>query len=60
MKKVTALRAIRLKCLDCCCGSAKEVRLCEAKTCPLYPYKNGHKPKKGTEEYNFIAEGSLK
>lgn len=33
--------------------------MCDVKTCPLYPYKSGHKPKKGTEEYNFITEPSL-
>lgn len=54
MKKITPIRAIRKKCLDCCCGSPAEVRLCEIKDCPLYPYKSGHKPKKGTEEYNMI------
>lgn len=29
------------------------------KTCPLYPYKSGHKPRKGTEEYSFITEPNL-
>jgi len=59
LKKFTPMRAIRAKCLDCCCGSSHEVKMCDVKTCPLYPYKSGHKPKKGTEEYNFIAEPSL-
>ena len=59
LKKLTPIRAIRKKCLDCCCDSAVEVRLCELKTCPLYPYKNGHKPKEGTEEYNLITNGTL-
>lgn len=59
MKKLTPMRAIRAKCLDCCCGSMTEVRLCSAKDCPLYPYKSGHKPKNGTEEYTLITEDSL-
>lgn len=59
MQKLTPMRAIRAKCLDCCCGSAYEVRMCDIKTCPLYPYKAGRKPKEGTEEYKLITEGSL-
>lgn len=59
MKKLTPIRAIRKKCLDCCNGSSQEVKLCNLKTCPLYPYKTGHKPKEGTEEYNLITNGSL-
>lgn len=59
MQKLTPMRAIRAKCLDCCCGSALEVRACTVITCPLYPYKSGHKPKKGTQEYNFITKGTL-
>lgn len=53
------MKAIRLKCLDCCNDSPYEVKRCDIKTCPLYPYKSGHKPKKDTEEYTFITEGSL-
>lgn len=45
MAKLTPMRAIRAKCLDCCCGQAIEVRLCEAKTCPLHEYRMGHRPK---------------
>lgn len=59
MSKLTPMRAIRAKCLDCCCGSYLEVKECTATTCPLYPYKSGHKPKEGTQEYNFITKGTL-
>lgn len=45
MKKLTPLRAIRKKCLDCCCGKITEVRLCEVKTCALHAYRMGHRPK---------------
>ena len=27
-ERITRKRAIRLKCLDCCCDSAHEVKLC--------------------------------
>ena len=46
----TPIKAIRAKCLDCCCGSATEVKLCPLKTCSLYPYRLGRHPKlKGKE-----------
>lgn len=30
---------IKAKCLDCCCWQRKEVELCPAPDCPLYPYR---------------------
>lgn len=39
------LKAIRAKCIDCCCGQHKEVRLCTCIDCPLYPYRFGRRPK---------------
>lgn len=44
MKKLTALRAIRLKCIDCCAGSQPEVRRCEITDCSLHGFRFGHKP----------------
>ena len=41
---MTPMKAIREKCLDCCCGSAQEVRLCPAQKCPLWPYRMGKRP----------------
>ena len=41
---MTALKAIRAKCLDCCCGSSDEVKKCPIPDCPLYPYRDGHNP----------------
>ena len=40
----TPLRAIRRRCLDCCCGSSQEVGLCPVHTCSLYPYRFGKRP----------------
>ncbi len=45
MAKLTPIKAIRAKCLDCSGGQFKEVRLCSVKSCPLYEYRNGHRPK---------------
>lgn len=43
-KKLTPIKAIREKCLDCCCGSANEVKLCTVERCALYPYRFGKNP----------------
>ena len=44
-KKIkTPMKAIRAKCLDCCCGSYSEVRHCLVKNCALYPYRMGKRP----------------
>ena len=44
MKRLTPVKAIRAKCLDCCCGQPKEVRLCVIPDCPLYNYRFGKNP----------------
>lgn len=41
---MTPLKAIRAKCLDCCCGIMSEVRQCVMKDCPLFPFRDGHNP----------------
>ena len=38
------IRVIRRHCLACCAGSAKEVELCQAEDCHLYPYRFGMRP----------------
>ena len=43
MKESTPMKAIRLKCLDCSCGSNEEVKNCFAKKCPLYQFRFGYK-----------------
>ncbi len=43
-KKTTPLKAIRLKCLDCCCNSSKEVSLCIIPECPLFQFRYGKNP----------------
>jgi hypothetical protein len=37
-------KAIRAKCLDCCCGNAAEVRKCVATDCALWPFRLGSNP----------------
>lgn len=52
--KLTPIRAIRLKCLDCS-GTANEVKLCTCKDCALWPYRFGKRPK-GKEELEAMAK----
>lgn len=41
MKRLSPCKAMRAKCLDCCCGQIVEVRDCITKDCPLHPYRMG-------------------
>ncbi len=43
-KGLSALRSIRLKCVDCSGGSLAEVAKCAIPACPLYPYRMGKRP----------------
>jgi hypothetical protein len=45
-KNLTALKALREKCLECCGWSTKEVAECTALDCALYPFRFGRYPKK--------------
>ncbi len=38
------LKAMRAKCIDCCNGQVKEIRLCPITECPLWPYRLGKRP----------------
>ena len=40
----TPMKAIRRRCLDCCCGSSQEVSLCLVHSCSLHPYRFGRRP----------------
>jgi hypothetical protein len=40
------LRLVREKCLDCCGGQPKEVRLCEIEACPLHALRFGKNPRR--------------
>lgn len=43
---LTPVKAIRLKCLDCCAGSSAEVRQCELTSCALHRFRLGKNPNK--------------
>lgn len=44
------VKAIREKCLDCCCGSYTEVSTCTATKCALYPFRFGKNPYRQRKE----------
>lgn len=43
-KRMSPLKAIRLRCLDCCNEQPSEVRKCTAVTCPLWPFRMSKNP----------------
>jgi hypothetical protein len=42
--KAELLKAVRAKCLDCCCHQVAEVKSCTATRCELWPYRMGRDP----------------
>lgn len=61
--KKPLLKVIRSKCMDCCVQQPSEVRLCAAKTCPLWPYRMGKDPFRNrtmTDEQKQAAAKRLK
>jgi len=50
MSLLTPIKAIRAKCLDCCCQQMKEVKECQIQTCHLWPYRMGKRPLKKENE----------
>lgn len=59
---MTPLKAIRAKCIDCCCGQIYEVKRCVCEDCALYRYRMGHNPSlkgKGGNVANFKKADQL-
>jgi hypothetical protein len=58
------VKAIRAKCLDCCCGSTAEVASCTVTGCALYPFRFGKNPyrqrREMTEEEKRVLADRLK
>ncbi len=44
MNLQSPIKAIRAHCIDCCCGSSNEVKLCPVTDCKLYPFRFGKNP----------------
>jgi hypothetical protein len=64
-KRLTPIKAIRAKCLDCMGGSSKEVKRCNIPECSLYFYRLGKNParvkRKGgiDKEIHHFAKNSI-
>jgi hypothetical protein len=43
-KRLTPIKAIRAKCLDCSGFQPSEVRRCDIMECSLFPYRLGKNP----------------
>ena len=44
------VKAIRAKCLDCCCGQLREVERCPVEQCALHPFRFGKNPYRSRRE----------
>jgi hypothetical protein len=42
--RITPIKAIRAKCIDCSGGYLGEVRLCPVTACPIWLYRMGKRP----------------
>jgi len=58
--RLTPLRAMRLKCLDCCGFVEMEVEKCPSTNCPLYPYRKGRVKKIRARPLSYIRVQALK
>ncbi len=43
-KRISLLRVIRARCLECCCFQVKEVEHCPVEACTLRPFRFGRYP----------------
>ena len=57
-ERVSRSKAIRLKCLDCCCGQSAEVRRCPATECALWRYRMGREENDGLKLIRKNSEKS--
>lgn len=56
MERISRSKAIRLKCIDCCCGNMAEVRKCDIKSCPLWRYRMGKEIKDTSSENTSFCD----
>jgi hypothetical protein len=56
MERIGRAKAIRLKCIDCCCGNTAEVRKCPATQCPLWRFRMGKEIKDTSAENHAFSD----
>lgn len=54
------MKAIRAKCLDCCCDNSAEVERCPCVKCSLYPFRFGKNPYNKKREYSEEYKAKLR
>lgn len=59
-KKLTAMKAIRAKCLQCSAGQTSEIKECTVTNCALYAFRMGHAPKPAVNalDLRIFADGT--
>ena len=61
--RLTPTKAIRVKCMDCCCQQQAEVRRCSVKTCALWRFRMGREERdelyhtKYSNQKNLTSDG---
>jgi hypothetical protein len=58
-KPMAVLDALRARCLDCCAGSASEVRKCVAVECPSWPFRMGWNPWRERKELSVEQRAEM-
>ena len=60
---LTPIKAIKAKCLDCCCGQRDEVKSCPVTDCPIWDFRLGKNPNRKkrslTDEQKIAARDRL-
>lgn len=54
------VKVMRVKCLDCCAGSAKEVELCPIQKCPMWAWRFGKNPYRTKREMSEEQKAAAK
>lgn len=57
-ERITRGKAIRAKCVDCCCGNSAEVRRCPSTNCPLWRYRMGTEQKNAADGETAEEQGT--
>lgn len=58
-RRKSPMKAIREKCLDCCCGQQSEVRACQSVKCELWPFRAGQHPYTSAKLENPLYEADF-
>lgn len=56
----SALKAIKMMCIECMGGEKREVPHCTAPNCPLYDYRLGRKPKATSDKPKRVMSEETK